>query len=106
MSNENSYKRVITHDQDGHQALIWYKYSSPEPTNGFPCNLVCIIRYDSTTEIHKSCPLIDLDPFLHRGQIKSLGLCIEVNLCTFGNNCSLRSQSWLKHSTQLVNENK
>ena len=51
--NENLYKWVGSHDQDGRHAHIWWKTlkksSSPEPSDWWPWNLVCSIVYKSAT---------------------------------------------------------
>ena len=52
--NENLYKWVGSHDQDGRHAHIWYKSLksySPEPMNRRPWNFVCSIWYQSSTNI-------------------------------------------------------
>ena len=83
------------------------KSSSPEPIDRWPWNLVCSIVYASTT---KGVQIITLGwpwHILRQGQIWwHRLLCGKKwkSFIFFGNCCSLRSQSCLKHSTQWVNE--
>ena len=81
------------------------KSSSPEPIDRWPWNLVCGIVYAGATKIVQSMTLGWPWPILHQGQIWSHRLLYgkKWKLLFFGNYCSLRSQSWLKHSAKWVN---
>ena len=48
----------------------------------------------------KLSPWVDLDPFYAKVIFGDIGLCIGKSDFFFGNCCSLRSQSCLKHSTK------
>ena len=68
--------------------------------------LVNVIGYISTT---KNVPIMTLGwpwSILPHGQILSLRLLYGKKWKLFGNYCRLRSQSWLMHSTNWVNEAK
>ena len=82
------------------------KSSSPEPIDGWPWNLVCSIMYVSTTKVFKLSPLFDLDPFYAKVKFGHIGFCMgkSENYLFFGNYCSLRSQSCLKHLDKWVYE--
>ena len=57
--------------------------------------------------LFKLLPWVDLDTFYAKVKFGDIGFCMvkSVFFCFFfGNCCSLRSQSCLKHSTQWVNE--
>ena len=82
------------------------KSSSPEPIDWWPWNLVCSIVYARTTKVVQIMTLGWPWPILRQGQIWSHRLLYgkKWKLLFFGNYCSLRSQSCLKHSTKWVNE--
>ena len=82
------------------------KSSSPEPIDRWPWNLVCSIVYAGATKIVQSMTLGWPWPILRQVQIWSHRLLYgeKWKLLFFGNYCSLRSQSWLKHSANWVNE--
>ena len=82
------------------------KSSSPEPIDQWPWNLVCSIVYECTTKLFKLWPWVDLDPFYAKVKFGHIGFCMgkSENYLFFGNNCSLGSQSCLKHSTKWVYE--
>ena len=82
------------------------KSSSPEPIAGWPWNLVCSIVYASTTKDVQIMTLGWSWPILRQGQIWSHTRLYgkKWKLFIFGNYCSLRSQSCLKHSAKWVNE--
>ena len=82
------------------------KSSSPESIDQWPWNLVCSIVYASATKVIQIMTLDWPWPILHQDQIWSHRLLYgkKWNLLFFGNYCSLRSQSCLKHSTKWVNE--
>ena len=82
------------------------KSSTPEPIDQWPWNLVCSIVYANTTKIIQIMNLRWPWPILRQGQIWSHRLLYgkKWNFLFFGNFCSLRSQSWLKHSTKWVNK--
>ena len=82
------------------------KSSSPEPMDRWPWNFVCSIVYASTTKIVQIITLSLRWHILRQGQIWWHRLLYgkKWKLFFFGNCCSLRSQSYLKHSTQWVNE--
>ena len=107
--NENLYKWVGSHDQ--HVAMPIYDKnlktsSSPEPMNRWPWNFVCSIVYASATKVVQIMTLSWPSPILRQCQIWSHRLLYGKKwfFLFFGNYCSLRSQSWLKHSTKWVNE--
>ena len=55
----------------------------------------------------KLSPWVDLDSFYAKVKFGDIGFCMrksENYFFFFGHNCSLRSQSCLKHSTKWVNE--
>ena len=76
------------------------KSSPPEPIDRWPWNLVCSIVYAGATKIVQSMTLGWSWPILGQGQIWSHRLLYgnKRKLLFFWNYCSLRSQSWLKHS--------
>ena len=82
------------------------KSSSPESIDQWAWNLVCGIVYGSTTKVVQIMTLGWPWPILHQGQIRSHRLLYgkKWKLLFFGNYCSLRYQSCLKHSTKWVNE--
>ena len=82
------------------------KSSSPEPIDQWPWNLVWSIAYRSTTKVVQNMTLGWHWPILHQGQIWSHRLLNgkKWKYLFFGNYCSLRSQSCLKHSSKWVNE--
>ena len=82
------------------------KSSSPEPVDRLPCNLVCSIVYASTAKIVKIIMLGWPYPFYAKVKFGHVGYCMgkSENYLFFENYCSLRSQSWLKHSAKWVNE--
>ena len=82
------------------------KSSSPEAIDWWPWNLVCSIVYASTTKVVQIMTLGWPWPILRQGQIwlHRLLCAKKWKLLFFGNYCSLRSQSCLKHSTKWVNE--
>ena len=82
------------------------KSSSPEPIDWWPWNLVCDIVYARPTKVVQIMTLGWPWPILCQGQIWSHRLLYgkKWKLLFFGNYCSLRSQSCLKHSTKWVNE--
>ena len=57
-------------------------------------------------KLFKLWPLVDLDPFYAKVKFGHIDFCMgkSENYLFFGNYCSLRSQSCLKHSTKWVNE--
>ena len=77
------------------------KSSSPEPVDQWPWNLVHSIVYEITTKLFKLWPWVDLDLFYAKVKFGHIGFCMgkSDNYLYFWNYCSLRSQSWLKHST-------
>ena len=75
------------------------KSSSPEPINRWLWNLVCSIVYESTTNDVQIMTLGWPWLSLSQGQIWE-----KWKLLLFGNYCSFRSQSCLKHSTKWDNE--
>ena len=83
------------------------KSSCPEPVDRWPWNFVCSIVYESTTKIVQIITLDWLWHILRQGQIwwhRLLYGKMWKLFFFFGNCCSLRSQSCLKHSTKWVNE--
>ena len=80
------------------------KSSSPEPLDRWPWNLVYSFVYASTTKIVQIMTLDWSWPILHQGQIWLHRLLYGRKWLFFGNYCSLRSQSHLKHSDKWVNE--
>ena len=83
------------------------KSSSPKPIDQWPWNLVCSIVYASTTKIVQIMTLGWLWPILRQGQIWSHWLLFEkkwILFIFFGNYCSLKSQSCLKHSAKWAYE--
>ena len=83
------------------------KSSSPEPIDRWPWNFVCSIVYASTTKVVQIMTLGWPWHILRQGQIWWHRLLYRKKwklFIFFGNFCSLRSQSCLKHSTQWVNE--
>ena len=83
------------------------KSSSPEPIDRWPWNFVCSIVYASTTKIVQTITQGWPWQFYAKVKFGDIGFCmgkIENYLFFFGNCCSLRSQSCLKHSPQWVNE--
>ena len=79
---------------------------TPEPIDQWPWNLVCSIVYGSTAKVIQIMTLGWPWPILRQGQIWSHRLLYgkSENYLFFGNYCSLRSQSCLKHSAKWVNE--
>ena len=77
------------------------------PIDRWPWNFVCSIFYASTTKIVqiitlKSLPWVDLDTFYAKVKF---GDWEKVKIIYFfGNCCSLKSQSCMKHSSKWVNE--
>ena len=107
--NENLYKWVGS--MTNMAAMPIYvknlkKSSIPEPIDQWPWNLVCSIVYGSTTKVVQIMTLGWPWPILRQGQIWSHRLLYGIKWKSFffGNYCSLRSQSCLKHSTKWVNE--
>ena len=82
------------------------KSSSPEPIDPWPWNLVCSIMYGSTTKVVQIKSLVWPWPILRQGQFGHIGFWMEKseNYLFFGNYCSLRSQSCLKHLAKWVNK--
>ena len=82
------------------------KSSSPEPVDPWHWNLVCSIMYGSTTKVVQIKSLVWPWPILHQGQFGHIGFCMgkSENYLFFGNYCSLRSQSCLKHLGKWVND--
>ena len=82
------------------------KSSSPEQIDWWPWNIVCSIVYASTTKVVQIMTLGWPWSILRQGQIWSHRLLYgkKWKLLFFGNYCSLRSQSCLKHSAKWVNE--
>ena len=82
------------------------KSSSPKLIDQWPWNLVCSIVYGSTTKVVQIMHWVDLDPFYAKVKFGDIGFCIEKskNYLSFGNCCSFRSHSRLKHLAKLVNE--
>ena len=83
------------------------KSSSPEPIDRWPWNLVRSIVYASTTKVVQIITVGWPSHILHQGQIWSHRLLYgkKWNLFFFfGNCCSLRSQSCLKHLHKWVYE--
>ena len=107
--NEN-YTNVLGHMTNMAAMPIYGKNfkisSSQEPIDRWPWNLVCGIVYVSATKIVQIMTLGWPLPILRQSKIWSHRLLYEKKwkLLYFGNYCSLRSQSWLKHSTKWVNE--
>ena len=79
------------------------KSSSPEPSDLWPWNLGCNIRYASTAKIVQ-CPLVDLDSFYAKVKYGFVWEKVIHVIIYFLNFCSRRSQKWLKHLTKLVYE--
>ena len=52
------------------------KYSSPEPIDRWPWNLVCSIVYASTTKVFKLWPWIDFDQFNAKVKFGHIGICM------------------------------
>ena len=77
------------------------KSSSPEPIDPWPWNFVCSIMYVSTTK-----SLVWSWPILRQGQFGHIGFWMgkSENYLLFGNYCSLRSQSCLKHLAKWVKD--
>ena len=82
------------------------KSSSPEPIDWWPWNFVCSIVHASTIKVVQIITLGWPWHILCQGQIWWHRLLYgkKWKKIFFGNFCSLRSQSCLKHSTQWVNE--
>ena len=82
------------------------KSFSPDPIDQWPWNLVCSIMYGSTTKLFKLWPWVDLDLFYAKVKFGHIGFCMgkSENYLFFGNFCSLRSQSCLKHLAKWVND--
>ena len=84
------------------------KSSSPQPIDRWPWNFVCSIVYASTSKVVQILPWVDLDTFYAMVKFGHIGFCMGKSenyfIFFFGNCCSIRSQSCLKHSTQWVNE--
>ena len=82
------------------------KSSSPEPIERWLWNLVCSIVYVSTTKIVQIISLGWPWPFYAKVKFGHIGFCMgkSENYLFFGNYCSLRSQSCLKHSAKWVYE--
>ena len=84
------------------------KSSSPEPIDPWPWNLVCGIMYVSTTKVVQIKTLVWPWPILRQGQFGHIGSNFEWEkvkiIYFFGNYCSLRSQSCLKHLAKWVND--
>ena len=82
------------------------KSSSPEPIDPWPWNLVCSIMYVSTTKVIQIKSVVWPWPILREGQFGHIGFWMgkKWKLFFFGNYCSLRSQSCLKHLAKWVND--
>ena len=82
------------------------KSSSPEPIYPWPWNLVCSIIYVSITKVVQIKSLVWPWSILRQGQFGHIGFWMEncENYLFFGNYCSLRSQSCLKHLDKWVND--
>ena len=81
------------------------KKSSPEPIDWWPWNLVTF-SMGVLPRLFKKWPWVNLDPFYAKVKFGHIGFCMgkSENYLFFGNYCSLRSQSCLKHSAKWVNE--
>ena len=68
--------------------------------------LAFILRWVIQGLLFKLWLWVDLDPFYTKVKFGHIGFCMgkSENYYFFRNNCSLRSQSCLKHSTKWVNE--
>ena len=103
----NMWMEIYTNEL-GHMTISIYdknlkKSSSLEPIDQWPWSMVCSIVYGSTTKVvHLGWPW----PILRKGQICSLRLLYgkKRKLFIYWNYYSLRSQSWLKHSSKWVHE--
>ena len=83
------------------------KSSSPEAIDRWPWKLVCGIVYASTTKVVQIMTMGWPWPILRQCQIWSHRLLYGKKwklFIVFGNYCSLRSQSYLKHSAKWINE--
>ena len=82
------------------------KSSSLEPIDRWPSNLVCSIVYGSSTKVVQIITLGWPWPILRQGQFGHIVFCMgkTENYLFFGNDCSLGSQSCLKHLAKWINE--
>ena len=82
------------------------KKSSPESIDRWPWNLVLCIMYVSTTKVVQIQSLVWPWPILRQGEFGHIGFWMgkSENYLFFGNHCSLRFQSCLKHLAKWVND--
>ena len=78
------------------------KSSSPELIDRYLETLYVALSMQVLPRSFKLLPWVDFDTFYAKVKFGDIGFCMgkSENYLFFGNYCSLRSQSCLKHSTQ------